>query len=114
MNMGNAPATTLDATRPLKIIAELNRTWKLMRAGYLESRKTPLLQEFEEYKNQDSVLDHCETDAIILGFREAWRTGDYPSIVKVGSRLTPDFYSRNREAEAFYLAAKKRLLDQDK
>lgn len=104
----------IDVGRSLKIIAEITRTCKLLRNGYLEGRKEELMKIFQEYETRSDQIDRPDNDAVTLGFREAWRQGDYTAIVKVGKFLTKDFFEFNREAEAFYLAAKKRMHEKNK
>jgi len=103
------PDKTIDASRSLKIIAEITRTCRLLRNGYLEARREELIRIFQEYTTRSNLIDCPDHDAVTFGFREAWRQGDYPAIVKVGGLLTDDYFEYNREAQAFYLAAKRRI-----
>ena len=99
----------IDAERSLKIIAELTRTCKLLRNAYLEGRKEELTSIFNEYREKTDKVDRPHHDAITWGFKEAWREKDYAGIIKIGDLLADDYLNFNREAQALYLAAKKRV-----
>lgn len=105
---------TMDILRAVTQAAEISRTGRALRRAYLQGRQDELLSVFEEYRNQDRPLAGPDPDVISMGFIWSWKQKDYWAIVEVGARLGDEFYRANREAHAFYLAAKKRVPDNRK
>ncbi len=99
----------LDPESSIRMAAEITRTCKLMRNAYLESRRDELLAIFNHYLKESKSIESPDPDAIITGFMKSWERGDYESITTAGALLEDSFFRDNREAHAFYLAAKKNL-----
>lgn len=55
-------------------------------------RTRALLKEFESYKEGRGALSRFRSEAIRAGFKSAWATKDYATIVGVGKRLPSDVF----------------------
>jgi hypothetical protein len=60
-----------------------------------------LLREFETYLNGRGKLKQFRTEAVRAGFKQAWNTRNYESILRVAERL-PEFVLQEDNALLMY------------
>lgn len=106
--MKKSGSPRLDPEASLKLAAELAEACHQLRDAYLESNRQELLERFNRCLAPGANFKP-DPDAVLLGFREAWRRRDYRAIKSVGDRLGPGFFTHQREAEAYFFAAKSRV-----
>lgn len=76
-------------------------------------RSRELLKEFEEYKTtKQRRLKVFRTEAVRAGFKEAWQSRDYGTIVKVAEKLPPDVLQEDATMLMYYDNALTRLGDE--
>jgi hypothetical protein len=76
-------------------------------------RSRELLKEFEEYKvTKQRWLKLFRTEAVRAGFKEAWQSRDYGTIVKVAEKLPPDVLQEDATMLMYYDNALTRLGDE--
>ena len=76
-------------------------------------RSRELLKEFEEYKTtKQRRLKLFRTEAVRAGFKEAWQSRDYGTIVKVAEKLPPDVLQEDATMLMYYDNAQTRLGDE--
>lgn len=74
-----------------------SRAWGVpdtKKAEHLEQLRTrELLRIFDGYKNRRGTLDRFRSEAVRAGFKQAWATRDFASVVAVGRRLPTDAFA---------------------
>lgn len=76
-------------------------------------RSRELLKEFEEYKaTKQRRLKLFRTEAVRAGFKEAWQSRDYGTIVKVAEKLPPAVLQEDATMLMYYDNALTRLGDE--
>jgi len=73
------------------------------RAADLERlRRRALLREFAQYVEGRGRLRQFRTEAVRAGFADAWRRGDYPTIVQVAGRLPERVLQEDADLLMYY------------
>jgi len=73
------------------------------RAADLERlRRRALLREFAQYVEGRGRLRQFRTEAVRAGFADAWRRGDYPTIVQVAARLPERILQEDADLLMYY------------
>jgi hypothetical protein len=73
------------------------------RAADLERlRRRALLREFAAYVEGRGRLRQFRTEAVRAGFADAWRRGDYPTIVQVAARLPERVLQEDADLLMYY------------
>jgi hypothetical protein len=87
-------------------VEESGGTWRVpdpkKEADLEQIRHRALMKEFEQYLDTKGKLKVVRTEALRAGFKEAWQTKDYTTIVQMAKRV-PDAVIQEDQALLMYL-----------
>ena len=104
----------LDKDDP-KLIAKAKNRWYVpdprKEADLEKIRHRTLMKEFDEYREAKSKLKVVRTEALRVGFKECWQTGDYQTIVKLAKRVKDEIIQEDPALLMYYDNASMRTGD---
>lgn len=97
----------VDVTTTLVMVSQLRTLFD--RLPHLPTPKESAeLAEFECYRQIRGSLDEIRKEAVLAGFREAWRSGDLAAILELGARLPQAVFEQDLDMQMYHAMAQLR------